>query len=704
MSSMAVAELMQSEDASMTIFSMLRLMQSEICMFGAAAVIYLLVSTRLPSKGKKTGKLGAKKGVDSDSSSGDEATDANNKAKGKGKGKGSKRAGNSVEQEALHLEKCARAIREHGKAGQLQAAVDAFASIQLGCSAGISSSLPFNSIIDACVQCLDMQMAQKYLAEAKELGLADVVSYNMIIKGLLGAGDMSAVNSLLVEMAEKGVQASHVTFHTILNASVQAADRDAAWKWVSQMRSAGLSPTSVTCSILLKLIAKPSHGADMSRVMSLIKEADVQLDEVLLTSIVDASLKTQRLDLLSERLRECKDKGILSRLSAPTYGAMIKAYGQAQKVNEVWNLWQEMVKCEVQATMITLGCMIDALVMNGAVDSAWTLVNEIWEQESQRPLLNTVIYSTILKGFAINRRLDKVIAVYDEMQARSISGNTITYNTLLNALVRCGDLRRLPQLLEDMRGASPPVEPDMITYSTIMKGYCSSGDLNKGLELLRDMESSGKFAPDEVMYNSLLEGCAKEQRLDDALTLLEKMKAAGVSQSNYTLSIMIKLLGRARQLAKAFEMLQTAKENGVRPNIQVYTCLMQACFHNRQTKKALGVHDDCVSSGCLLDQKAYDSLVRGCVQAGSLEVAAEVVRCASGLQGHSLRQAKVAPQGVDAKTLQEVLKKLEIAGKKQVAQQLSEDLAASKRPGGNATQGQQAPAKGATAAPWRRQA
>jgi len=176
MSSMAVAELMQSEDASMTIFSMLRLMQSEICMFGAAAVIYLLVSTRLPSKGKKTGKLGAKKGVDSDSSSGDEATDANNKAKGKGKGKGSKRAGNSVEQEALHLEKCARAIREHGKAGQLQAAVDAFASIQLGCSAGISSSLPFNSIIDACVQCLDMQMAQKYLAEAKELGLADVVS------------------------------------------------------------------------------------------------------------------------------------------------------------------------------------------------------------------------------------------------------------------------------------------------------------------------------------------------------------------------------------------------------------------------------------------------------------------------------------------------------------------------------------------------
>jgi len=488
-----------------------------------------------------------------------------------------------------------------------------------------------------------------------------------------------------------------VTFHSILHASVQSGDRDSAWRWFSRMHQADLRPTSVTCSILLKLVTKPSHGADMSRVMSLVME-EVQMDEVLLTSIVEASLKTQRLDLLAEQIRECKDTGILNRLSAPAYGAMIKAYGQAQNVAEVWTLWHAMIRCEVQPTVITFGCMVDALVMNGEVDSAWELVNGMWEQENQKQMLNTVIYATILKGFAISRRLDNVITVYDVMQARGISGNTITYNTMLNALVRCGDLRRLPQLLEDMRSASPPVEPDMITYSTIMKGYCSSGDLNKALELLQDMEVSGRCAPDEVMYNSLLEGCAKEQRLEDALILLQKMQDAGVSQSNYTLSIMIKLLGRSRQLPKAFDMLQQAKSNGVRPNIQVYTCLMQACFHSRQLKQALAVHDECVQDGCILDQKAYDSLVRGCVQAGSLEVAAEVVRCAFGLQGHSLRQGKTAPQGVDARTLHEVLKKLEVSGWKDVAQQLSDDLEAKKRPGSSRPQH-----ASSTPAPWRRQ-
>jgi len=674
------------EEASM-IVSLLSMMQSEVCLFVAAALVYLFVCG-LPTSALKKGSKGA-------SCEGAPAKPQKTKPR-VASGRNSAAVVDVAAQEAVHLEKHARSIREFGKEGKLQAAIDAFASIKLGCST-MSSSLPHNSMVDACVQCRDMQMAIKYFEEAKEQGLADVVSYNTIIKGHLISGDMVAVNRLLTEMTEKGVQASHVTFHSLLHASVQTGERDAAWQWLSQMRNAGLAPTSVTCSILLKIVSRPSHGADMSRIMSLIKEIEAQIDEVLLTSIVEACLKTQRLDLLVERVRACKDKDVLHKLSAPTYGAMIKAYGQAKKIDEVWTLWNEMVRCHVQPTMITLGCMVDALVMNGEVDSAWQLVNELWEQESQRPLLNTVIYSTVLKGFAINRRLDKVFAVYEEMQNRAVPSNTITYNTMLNALVRCGDLRQLPQLLEDMRSASPQVEPDMITYSTIMKGYSVSGDLDKGLELLRDMEASGQFAPDEVMYNSLLEGCAKEQRLDDALALLAKMRKAGVAQSNYTLSIMIKLLGRARQLNQSFDMVKDAKAAGVRPNIQVYTCLMQACFHNRLHKKALAVHDECVDDGCLLDEKAYTSLARGCVQAGAVELAAEVVRCASGLPGHSLREAKVAPQGVEARCLQEVLKKLETTGKRHVAQQLRDDLEAPPVSKTRSVRG-----SAATAAPWRR--
>merc|ERR1719191_2689444 len=150
---------------------------------------------------------------------------------------------------------------------------------------------------------------------------------------------------------------------------------------------------------------------------------------------------------------------------------------------------------------------------------------------------------------------------------------------------------RVPSLLEDMKSANPAIEPDIVTYSTIVKGYCNSGGLDHALLVLKEVHAC-KFQPDEVMYNSLLDGCAKEHRPDDALKLLESMKEAGVAPSNYTLSMIVKLMGRCRRLNQAFKLVEDlSKEYGLKVNIQVYTCLIQACFNNRQPQKAVALHD-----------------------------------------------------------------------------------------------------------------
>merc|ERR1719305_2154112 len=199
---------------------------------------------------------------------------------------------------------------------------------------------------------------------------------------------------------------------------------------------------------------------------------------------------------------------------------MIKAYGQAHDVKRVWHLWDQMLFHDVQPTSVTLGCMVEALVGNGRTDEAWQLVQKMWSQESTRPLVNTVIYSSILKGFSHTKETDKVLALYEEMRAHDIQANTITYNTILNAFAQGGAMHCVPALLEDMKAATPPAEPDIVTYSTIIKGFCNSGSLDRALKVLEDMKDIGKHSPDEVMYNSLLGGCAKEHRPDEALQLL----------------------------------------------------------------------------------------------------------------------------------------------------------------------------------------
>jgi len=553
----------------------------------------------------------------------------------------------------------AKAIRMHGKEGNLTAAIAIFDSMKQQ-GKPTPNSLMYNSLLEACVQCTNLQTALQYFDEAKHLGLANVVSYNTVMKGYLALGDSQSAHQMLDEMTRLGLPASFVTYHALLNARVQAGDVKSSWHLVDEMALAGLAPNAVTCSILLKAFATPAHANDLSRVMRLIESIEV-MDEVLFASVAEACIRTGRLDVLSERTRQYSEKGGLHGLTAPTYGSMIKAYGQAHDIDQVWILWEEMSKRQVRPTAITLGCMVEALVMNHCCDQAWQLVQKLAADESHKSLLNTVIYSTILKGFAMSKRPDRLMALYEEMRASGIPCNTITYNTMLNAFAQCGDMHRVPQLLQDMKNSTPPVEPDIVTYSTMVKGFCAGGDVDKGLQLLNDMETAddGRLAPDEVMFNSLLDGCARQHRLDDALRLLDNMKEAAVAPSNYTLSIMVKLLGRARRLNQAFAMVKSVcEEHGFRANVQVYTCLIQACFHNRHPSKALALHDQMVEEGCVLDQKAYVALARGCVQAGAVDRAADVVRCAHHIPGHNLRQPNIRAPGVDARCLEEVLAKL----------------------------------------------
>merc|ERR1719231_2217707 len=106
------------------------------------------------------------------------------------------------------------------------------------------------------------------------------------------------------------------------------------------------------------------------------------------------------------------------------------------------------------------------------------------------------------------------------------------------------------------------------------------------------MKRDGRFAPDQILYNSLLDGCAKEHRVDEALQLLEDMRKSGVTPSNFTLSILVKLMGRSRRLNQAFTIIEDlCTTHGFHPNIQVYTCLMQACIQNRQVERAIALHD-----------------------------------------------------------------------------------------------------------------
>merc|ERR1719198_2419261 len=104
----------------------------------------------------------------------------------------------------------------------------------------------------------------------------------------------------------------------------------------------------------------------------------------------------------------------------------------------------------------------------------------------------------------------------------------------------------LPRLLEDMKVHN--VNPNIVTYSTILKGHCQSGNIQAGFSILEQVRKEPGLKPDEIMYNSLLDGCAQSSLVDEGLRLLQEMQNEGLQPSNFTLSILVKLMNRARRL------------------------------------------------------------------------------------------------------------------------------------------------------------
>merc|ERR1719269_204185 len=380
--------------------------------------------------------------------------------------------------EEVDVSKHVAMMRARSKEQDLEGAMQVFQKLQ---SSGVQlTALVYNALLDSCVQCGKVNIALQHFNEMKELGFVDVVSYNTLLKAYLKIGQIHKARTLLAEMAASNIQANQVTYNEMLNAIVTTKDRKEMWALVREMNAIGMKPNSVTCSIILKSLTAHSATDDVRQAMALIDNMQEAMDEVLFASVVEACVRVGQLDLLSSKLQQYASFGGLAGLTAPTYGSMIKAYGRARDIERVRELWGEMRAHHVTPTSITLGCMVDALVRNSLPDEAFDLVRGIRDESEYADILNTVIYSTLLKGFAQSRQPAKVQDVFEEMKASGVS-------------------------------------PDVITYSTLVKGYCEAGDINRGYQVLNEMVATGVHEPDEILYNSLLDGCAKQHRVDDAL-------------------------------------------------------------------------------------------------------------------------------------------------------------------------------------------
>jgi len=469
------------------------------------------------------------------------------------------------------------------------------------------------------------------------------VTYNTVIKGHLQRGDVASARRVFKAMRASGLKPSVVTFNELLDAS-----NGACWSLIDEMKFCEIKPNKVTCSILLKCLKSSSSPKDVERTMGVLGETSDDMDEVLLSSVCEACIRTNRSDILAQQLKKQRGPKAVQVQGAHTFGSLIRGYGFINDLQGVWATWRGMRSRHILPTSITLGCMIEALVSNEDIEAAYELVHEIAADERTQGLVNSVIYGSLLKGFCRQKRFVRVWTIYEEMLTGKMNFSIVTYNSLIDACARSGEMHRVQPLLEDMTRNG--LSPNVITYSTVIKGYCSANRLDEAFALLQDMKRGSQLPPDEVTYNTLLDGCARYGLYDRGMAVLKEMCEAGVPPSNFTLSVLVKLATRAKQPAKAFEICDSiCKEYGLHPNVHVYNNLIQAatwCTKGSVRSSGAGISNLGADLTTALqtvermfvekvrpDVRTYTLLLKCCVAAKQPEQALRLLRTASSLGG-----------------------------------------------------------------------
>jgi len=550
----------------------------------------------------------------------------------------------------LEIQNYMSLIRAAGRERNVEMAFDVMQKLKIS---GLPVDLAvYNCLLNVCVSVGEMKRAVGLMQDMRAIGALDVITYNTLLKGYANIGDLVGARRVIKDMIHDGHQPNDISFNCLINAAVCVGNVAEAWEIVNEMEACGVGVDNYTISIMMKALKRVRNPSTATKVLALldVRKQDFLHDEVLLNSVLETCVRVQeyeRLEKLTLQVQEAK-----LRLSVHTYGSLIKACSCLKRVDRCWLFWNEMIDgCALRPNDLALGCMLDALVRNNEVEEAMSLMR-LW-QERVPP--NTIMYSTLIKGFANSRQSKRAMELWEEMSAAGVVMNTVVYNGLIDAQARVGATDEVARLMESMEADG--CEKDGITYSTVVKCFCIQGDLDKAFEVFRSMQRH-HMVVNSIIYNTLLDGCARQGRTDLSEELMRDMEAHDIPATSFTLSILVRSYGRSNQLDKAVEIFNTLpKKHHFVVNAQARTCFMTVCLNHNAVEMAFEIFQQMKRSGPVPDARAYGAMISGCVRCARFTEAVVLVEEALGLAPHP-RVAFPLGQTLDPQFIEQLLRGL----------------------------------------------
>uniref|UniRef100_A0A7N0UK17 DYW domain-containing protein n=1 Tax=Kalanchoe fedtschenkoi TaxID=63787 RepID=A0A7N0UK17_KALFE len=279
-----------------------------------------------------------------------------------------------------------------------------------------------------------------------------------------------------------------------------------------------------------------------------------------------------------------------------SFPSLIKACGKAKALEEGKQLHCSAIKLGFSSNVYVCPTLINLYTECGEMGSARRVFDEM-------PEPCVVSFNALITGYARASQPNESLALFREMQARSVKPSYVTMLSVLSSCAMLGALElgkwmheyvkkngfdqyvKVNTALIDMYAKCGSLDDavavfenmavrDTQAWSAMIVAYATHGHGYKAISMFEDM-TRDRIQPDEITFLGLLYACSHNGLVEEGSEYFHSMtKKFGIAPRIKHYGCVVDLLGRAGRLDEAYKFIEDLP---IEPTAILWRTLLSAC-------------------------------------------------------------------------------------------------------------------------------
>ncbi|KAL8459211.1 hypothetical protein ACS0TY_036619 [Phlomoides rotata] len=307
----------------------------------------------------------------------------------------------------------------------------------------------FKVILNLCRAAQDAELGLWVLRKMKEFDCRpDTVSYNVVIRLLVGKGQLDEAMGLMKEMGFIDLYPDMVTYVSIIKGFCDAGRLEDAFGLIKVMKGHGCVPNAVVYSMLLDGICM--HGS--------------------------FEVALEFLGGMEKESEECKPNVV-------TYTTMIKGFVKKGMITEALRILDRMNDYGIKPNKVTFVYVFDELCKDGRVEEACKVIDKFRGGVVQYDELYNMLVMSLLRA-GKHKESEKM---FRTMMTHGVRPNGLTSSCIIRMIVSDRGVLEGFLLLDALEKSGNLIGIDLDVYSSLLAVLCHENHFIEAAEVVNIM-------------------------------------------------------------------------------------------------------------------------------------------------------------------------------------------------------------------------